>query len=88
MTIKSSSCKAKGRQLQNDVRDFILKRFPWLGEGDVGSCSMGAGGTDIPMSPAARGTLPLSIECKATKKTPTLSEMKQARANAYDNNKG
>lgn len=81
--IKTSSAKGKGRKLQNDVRGFLFKRYPWLGEGDLDSCSMGSGGVDITMSPLARKTLPLSIEAKKTKKTPSLAEIKQARDNAY-----
>ena len=82
MSIKTSSAKGKGRKFQNHVRDAILKRFEWLGEGDVGSCSMGSSGEDIPMSPIARRTIPISIECKKTRKHPAMAEMKQARANA------
>jgi hypothetical protein len=81
--IKTSSAKAKGRSHQQAIKKIILARYPWLGEGDVESCSMGAGGVDIKMSPLARKTLPLSIEAKATKKTPSLAEIKQARENAY-----
>ena len=81
--IKTSSAKGKGRKWQNTVRDLILATFPHLGEGDVGSCSMGSGGIDIPMSPLAREALPISIECKKTKKHPAAAEMKQATANAH-----
>lgn len=83
MPIKTSSAKAKGRKFQNYVRDRILARFPWLGEGDVGSCSMGSSGVDIPLSPLGRRTFPVSVECKKTKKTPSRGELDQARANAY-----
>jgi len=83
LPIKTSSAKDKGREHQKAVRDILFKHFPWLEEGDLESCSMGAGGVDIKMSPLARKTLPLSIEAKKTKKTPTLAEIKQARANAY-----
>lgn len=82
MGIKTSSAKGKGRKFQNHVRDTLLKRFDWLEEGDVGSCSMGSSGEDIPMSPLGRKTLPVSIECKKTRKHPGMAEMKQARANA------
>jgi len=58
--------------------------FPWLGEGDVDSCSMGSSGVDIPMSPLGRKTLPISIEAKKTRKHPARAEMKQARANVYE----
>lgn len=84
MAIKTSSAKAKGRMFQNHVRDLIKGLFPWLGEGDVESCSMGSGGVDIPMSPLARRTFPISIEAKKTKKTPSRSELDQSRANAYE----
>ena len=83
MAIKTSSAKAKGKRLQNYVRDRILARFPWLGEGDVDSCSMGSGGVDIPLSPLGRRTFPISVECKKTKKTPSRAELDQSRANAY-----
>ena len=59
-----------------------MKMFE-LEEGDVESCSMGASGVDIKMSPTARRALPLSIECKKTKKTPSRAELDQATANAY-----
>jgi len=85
MPIKTSSAKSKGRELQKYIRDRILEEFPHLGEGDVESCSMGSSGVDIKMSPLARRTLPVSIESKKTKKTPTLSEMQQSRANKYEN---
>jgi hypothetical protein len=39
---------------------------------------------DIKLSPAARDLFPVSIEAKKTKKTPSLDELRQARANAYD----
>lgn len=59
-----ASAKAKGRKLQQWFRDEILKRFKSLEPDDVRSTSMGAGGEDIQLSPAARKLLPLSIECK------------------------
>jgi hypothetical protein len=83
MSIKTQSAKGKGRRLQNFVRDLIIEKFPWLGEGDVDSCSMGSSGVDIPLSPLGRRTLPMSIECKKTKKTPSRGELDQSRANAY-----
>ena len=83
MAIKTSSAKSKARKFQQFVRDEILKRFTWLGEGDVGSCSMGAGGIDVPLSPLGRRTFPVSVECKKTRKTPSRAELEQARVNAY-----
>ena len=83
MAIKTSSAKGKGKKFQNHIRDRILEEFD-LGEGDVDSCSMGSGGVDIPMSPKARAAFPVSIEAKKTRKTPSLAELRQAHANAYD----
>jgi len=88
MSIKTQSAKAKGRELQKAIRDRILEKFSWLGEGDVESTSMGASGVDIKMSPLARKAFPVSIEAKKTKKTPSLAELKQARSNTYDHTIG
>ena len=82
MPIKTSSAKAKGRDLQKHIRDRILEIFQ-LEEGDVESRSMGAPGVDIMLSPKARRLVPFSIESKKTKKTPSRAELKQSQANAY-----
>lgn len=60
-----SSAKSKGRRLQQAVRDDILKLFPELEPDDVKSTSMGAGGEDVQLSPAARRLFPYQIECKS-----------------------
>lgn len=63
--MKTSSAKAKGRKLQQYVRDLILHNHPSLEEDDVKSTAMGQGGEDVQLSPAARKLLPMSIECKS-----------------------
>lgn len=63
MTIKISSRKAKGRDLQKFVRDLILSHFP-LEPGDVWSTSMGASGIDLKLSPKARKHFNFDVECK------------------------
>ena len=83
MPIKTASAKAKGRALQQYVRDRIMETYPWLREGDVESRSMGASGVDVMLSPAAREVFPISVEAKKTKKVPSKAEMDQAKANAY-----
>lgn len=82
MAIKPQSAKAKGRKFQQWVRDQILKEFPNLHPDDVRSTSMGAGGEDIQLSPAARQFLPLSIECKSKAKNSVYGLYDQAVANA------
>ena len=62
--MKPSSAKSKGRRLQQWVRDLILKNHPSLEPDDVRSTSMGSGGEDVLLSPAARKLIPVSIECK------------------------
>ncbi len=65
MTIKTSSAKAKGRKLQQTVRDAILEAYPALEPDDVRSCAMGSAGEDLQLSPAASRAFPYSVECKA-----------------------
>ena len=84
MTILTSSAKQKGRKFQQHIRDLLLKKFSWLGEGDVISCSMGSSGVDILMSPLARKTFPVSIEAKKMKRVPTTADSDQSKANAYE----
>lgn len=62
--MRPQSCKAKGRRLQQELRDAILATFPGLKPDDVRSTSMGASGEDLLLSPAAREVFPFSPECK------------------------
>jgi hypothetical protein len=82
MPIKPSSAKAKGRKHQQWVRDKIYETFPELEDGDVRSTSMGAGGEDLQLSPAARRLFPYSVECKSYKSFAVYSVMDQAAVNA------
>ena len=77
--MKTQSAKAKGRRLQQWVRDILTKAF-FLEEGDLESRSMGAGGEDIMMSPLARRKIPYSIECKNTEKINVRKAYEQAKA--------
>jgi len=81
MKIKPSSAKAKGRKQQQWVRDQILNLFPVLESDDVRSTSMGAGGEDVQLSPAARKLFPYSVECKALKSIAVYKFMDQAESN-------
>lgn len=60
-----SSCKQKGRLLQQLVRDKILYHNPELSSDDVRSTSMGAGGEDVQLSSKAREMFPYQTECKS-----------------------
>lgn len=59
------SRKAKGRRLQQLVRDTIIGNFGDLTLDDVRSTSMGAGGEDVTLSAKAREIFPFTVECKA-----------------------
>lgn len=78
--IKVSSRKAKGRRLQQWVRDAILDRFSQFGltEKDVRSVPMGVNGVDIQLSEAASKLIPWDIEAKNHKKMAVFQLYKQA----------
>lgn len=80
--MRPASGKAKGRKLQQWVRDMILELLPDLETDDVKSTSMGAGGEDVQLSPAARKLLPVSIECKSYKEMAVYKWYDQAVQNA------
>ena len=82
--MKPSSAKAKGRKHQQWVRDLILSLFPSLEPDDVKSTSMGAGGEDVQLSPAARKLVPLSIECKSVAKFAGYKYLDQADSNSKE----
>ncbi len=62
--MKTRSKKAKGRRLQNWVRDELLKRFPKLTDNDIVCAIMGERGLDVKLSREAKKFIPFSIECK------------------------
>ena len=79
--MKTSSAKAKGRRLQQKVRDLLLETFTELEPDDVRSTSMGAGGEDLLLSPAARRKFGFSVECKNVEKLNVWNAYEQAEAN-------
>lgn len=82
--MKTRSAKNKGKLLQNKVRDGLLERFNELESDDVKSTTMGEGGCDVQLSPAARKLIPLSIECKSLAKFAFYKHYDQAVANTID----
>ena len=81
MKITPQSAKAKGRRLQQWVRDRLHSTFPSLEDGDIRSTSMGSNGEDLLLSPAARRLFPYSVECKNNSKNAIYKVMEQATAN-------
>jgi hypothetical protein len=79
--MKPSSAKQKGRLLQQYVRDALYRYYPELEEGDVRSTSMGAGGSDVLLSPFAKRTVgSFSIECKSLASFVGFTYYDQARS--------
>ena len=82
--MKPKSVKAKGRRLQNMVRDQIRKLLsPWgVEHDDVNGAIMGEPGVDIKLSPKAKKLLPIAVECKNTQASSVIYKYwNQAEAN-------
>ena len=81
--MKQKSRKAKGRRLQNFVRDKILKAFRHLKPKDVQCVENYAPGPDIILSKVARKLCPYQFEIKNQEKMKTVYDFyKQASKNA------
>jgi hypothetical protein len=80
-----ASKKAKGRIMQQWVRDKILAAFKTLRPDDVKSTSMGASGEDLQFSPFARDLLGISVECKSHKSFAVYKIYEQCVTNAKGN---
>ena len=77
--------KAKGRKLQNHLRDRLRVAFPSLEEDDVKSQTMGMPGEDIVLSPAARRKIPFSFECKNVERLSFWATVEQCEDNCKEN---
>ena len=81
--MKQKSRKAKGRRLQNFVRDKILKNFPHLKPKDVQCVENYAPGPDIILSKVGRKLVPYQFEIKNQEKMKTVYDFyKQASKNS------
>lgn len=80
--MKTQSCKAKGRKLQQETVATIKQAFPELKDNDVQSVSMGTNGEDIVMSPLAESMFPYSIECKNVERLNIWKAIEQSEGNA------
>ena len=83
--MKTSSAKAKGRNLQNHVRDLLRTRYistdPVISPEDIEGRGMGQQGTDIILTPVAKEYIPFDIECKAQENLNIWSALKQTETN-------
>lgn len=76
--------KAKGRKLQNLLRDKLRVAFPSLEEDDIKSQTMGMTGEDIVLSPAARRKIPFSFECKNVERLSFWATVEQCESNCKE----
>lgn len=79
--MKTQSAKAKGRRLQQWVREQLIEGLDIHPE-DIESRPMGSGGEDLIMARAAREKFPFSIECKNQESGNVWKAYEQASANA------
>ena len=86
--MKIKSAKAKGRNLQNLVRDKLRSIFlgEVLEEDDIKSQTMGMSGEDIVLTPAAKKVIPYSFECKNTERLNLWKSLEQCESNCEDRN--
>ena len=83
LKVKTQSAKAKGRRLQQWIRDLLIEKLDIHPE-DIESRSMGAGGEDLIMARAAREKFPYSIECKNQESINVWKSYEQAQENSKD----
>jgi hypothetical protein len=76
------SAKAKGKRLQNSLREALLMAFPTLEPDDIKSAMSSEIGEDLKLSPAAKRLIPYSFECKNTEKLAVWAALEQAQENA------
>ena len=81
--MNTKSVKAKGRVLQNLVRDKLHKLFPKLSE-DISSQTMGMKGMDIVLTPRARKQIPYAFECKNVERLQIWKAIEQCEGNNPD----
>ena len=82
--VNVKSVKAKGRRLQNLVRDLLRSVFSFLHEDDIKSQTMGMTGEDIILSPSARKIIPYSFECKNVERLNLWEAIDQCKSNCDD----
>lgn len=75
-----SARKAKGRAACALVRELLLKHAPELEEGDIWVTPSGVTGEDLKLSPKARDSYPIVIECKCQETLNIWDALKQAES--------
>ena len=84
MARSAKASKAKGRRLQNYVRDMLRDVYCQLHEDDIKSQTMRMTGEDIVRSPAAKEVCTFSFECKNVERLQIWRAIEQCEANKPD----
>ena len=84
MQRSARSSKAKGRRLQNYVRDMLRDVYTQLHPDDKKSQTMGMTGEDIVRTPAAKKVCTFSFECKNVEKLQIWKAIEQCETNRPD----
>ena len=84
MARSARASKAKGRRLQNYVRDILRDVYPQLHEDDIKSQTMGMTGEVFVTSPAAKEVCAFSFECKNVERLQIWRAIEQCEANKPD----
>ena len=80
--MRTKSCKAKGRRLQQTIASDLLSRHPRLTPDDIRSTPMGAHGEDVQLSQAAQEAIPFSFEAKNQERVNVWAAIEQSMSNA------
>ena len=81
MARSAKASKAKGRRLQNFVRDMLRDVYTQLHPDDIKSQTMGMTGEDIVRSPAAKEVCTFSFECKNVERLQIWRAIEQCEEN-------
>ena len=84
MAKNAKASKAKGRRLQNYVRDILRDVYHQLHPDDIKSQTMGMTGEDIVRSPAAKEVCTFSFECKNVERLQIWRAIEQCESNKPD----
>lgn len=76
--LSTRSAKAKGRRLQDHLRESILTVFPQIPQEDIKTAIMGENGLDIRLSSRAKQIIPMGFECKNVEKINIWKAIEQA----------
>ena len=84
MQRSARASKAKGRRLQNYVRDMLRDVYTQLHPDDIKSQTMGMTGEDIVRTPAAKEVCAFSFECKNVERLQIWRAIEQCETNRPD----